>query len=98
MNGFILLFYSHELESHNLKLQVFDKDEQDFLGYFLCRNNCGLVFSTKSTRNRWLRLIKTKMYFQYCNKVTLEHLCDPIVFSSSYSHAVPLIVKKKTSE
>ena len=26
--------------------------EKDILGFFYCRVSCGLVFSTKSTRNR----------------------------------------------
>ena len=46
------LFFSHELEKHNLKLQLYLLDERDELGYYFCRNKCGLVLSTKSTRNR----------------------------------------------
>ena len=41
---------------NNLQLQVFQEDERDEFGSYYCRNKCGLVFSTKATRNRFASL------------------------------------------
>ena len=35
-----------------VKLQVFQEDEKDDLGNYICRSNCGLVFGTRPYRNR----------------------------------------------
>lgn len=46
----------HEVADHNLKLQIFMEDERDEYGHYYCRFNCGMVYSTKTIRNRHERM------------------------------------------
>ena len=54
-----ICFYRHEVTDHNPKLQEYSNDEGRpvMFGYCYSRNNCGLVFSTESIRNRFVSLL-----------------------------------------
>ena len=40
--------------NHGLKMAVYIEDERDEFGYYYCQfHDCGLVFSTKQTRQRY---------------------------------------------
>lgn len=51
----IYLLCRHEVMDHDLKVEVYLEDERDQFGYYFCQSSqCGLVFSTKQTRNRYI--------------------------------------------
>ena len=46
--------FRHEVMNHGLKMAVYIEDERDEFGYYYCQfHDCGLVFSTKQTRQRY---------------------------------------------
>ena len=50
------LIHRHETMKHDMVLSSYQEggDERDPLGYYFCRCGCALVFSTKTTRNRYV--------------------------------------------
>lgn len=48
----ILSNLRHEIKEHQLLVDKDLQSEIDQFGYYRCRVKCGLVFSTKTTRNR----------------------------------------------
>lgn len=44
------------MKEHSYLHDQYQGDERDAYGYFYCRQGCGLVFSTRSIRNRYMNI------------------------------------------
>ena len=50
---FLVCDYRHEIEVHGKNFNIVTGERDEF-GYFYCRVDCGKVFLTKTTRNRYM--------------------------------------------
>ena len=68
---FIFVCKRHEVTQHGIVWEQYEGGkERDIMGFYHCRMSYGLVFSTKSTRNRYEKTINlTLNYFALLSSV-----------------------------
>ena len=63
---FFVLFIRHEVKEHSYLHDQYQGEKRDAYGYYYCRQGCGLVFSTRSIRNRHMNIMK-------CNNPNIKY-------------------------